>query len=108
MLLNKKDTEQTTSTQSENLQPRQTESEMARTKSSTARGRKPIHKKSKVQVILDNLPVGVTYIGPDGKMTEENVKAYAKNPTQFDSLTNLKDECIFESPKPKILRDEAR
>lgn len=73
------------------------------------RGRKRIPRDSKVQMILNNLPTGVTYIGPAGLMTEENVMAYAKNPTLFkenNSMARMEDECLFERPQPKSGRDD--
>lgn len=92
MLLNHQDTELSFSN-AENLmlldeEDDQSES-MTRVASSNPasgrakRGRKRIHRESKIQMILNNLPTGVTYIGPEGGLTEENVMAYAKNPTQF-------------------------
>lgn len=92
MLLNHQDTELSFSN-AENLmlldeEEDQSES-MTRVASSNPasgrakRGRKRIHRESKIQMILNNLPTGVTYIGPEGGLTEENVMAYAKNPTQF-------------------------
>ena len=51
------------------------------------RGRKRVPRVSKVQQVLNNLPPGVTYIGPADGMTEENVMSYAKNPAGFrDSI----------------------
>ena len=92
MLLNHQDTELSFSN-AENLmlldeEEDQSES-MTRVASSNPasgrakRGRKRIHRESKIQMILNNLPTGVTFIGPEGGLTEENVMAYAKNPTQF-------------------------
>ena len=60
------------------------ESSTSRTTSFRTPGRKRIHKTSKIQQILNNLPTGVKYIGPEGGMTEEKVLAYAKNPAAFD------------------------
>ena len=74
------------------------------------RGRKRVPRVSKIQQVLNNLPAGVTYIGPEGGMTEENVMSYAKNPTGYRcSTTNLwEDNLIFEQPQPKSLRDDER
>ena len=50
-------------------------------------------------MILNNLPTGVKYIGPKDGMTEENVMAYVKNPTQFSQrIAEWEDECIFQRP----------
>lgn len=63
------------------------------------RGRKRIHRESKIQMILNNLPTGVTYIGRDGGLTEENVMNYVKNPQAFSqSIKQWEDECLFERP----------
>jgi len=108
MLLNHQDTELSFSN-AENLllleeEDDQSES-MTRVASSNPnsgrakRGRKKIHRESKIQMILNNLPTGVTYIGQEGGLTEENVMAYAKNPTQFSqSIAKWEDECLFERP----------
>jgi len=110
MLVNHQDTELTFSN-AENLmlldeEEDQDQSEsMTRAASNPAsgrpkRGRKRIHRESKIQMILNNLPTGVTYIGPEGGLTEENVMAYAKNPIQFNQSINQQweDECLFERP----------
>ena len=57
---------------------------------------------SKVQQILNDLPPGVKYIGPEEEMTEENVMAYAKNPAMYnnESTEVPEDSIIFESPQP--------
>lgn len=90
MLLNHQDTE-ITYAQSENEPSQQT-----RTTSHKTRGRKPIEKVSKIQQVLNNLPSGVTYIGPEGGLTEENVIAYAKNMAIHDGSNQMEDSCIFE------------
>ena len=64
------------------------------------RGRKRVPRVSKIQAVLNNLPPGVTYIGPEGGMTEENVMSYAKNPAGYsNSIDNRwEDRHIFEQP----------
>ena len=37
-------------------------------------------KESKVQMIINNLPNGVTYIGPEGELTEQHIMAWVKHP----------------------------
>ena len=59
--------------------------------------------KLKVQNILSNLPTGVTYIGPEGALTEENVMRYVKNPNSFkesSSIAKLEDKCLFGQCRP--------
>ena len=71
-------------------------------KTAAKRGRKRILRESKIQMILNNLPTGVTYIGPEGGCTEENVMAYVKNPTEFRAQNERwEDKCIFEKPQSK-------
>ena len=64
------------------------------------RGRKRLPRVSKIQQVLNNLPPGVTYIGPEGGMTEENVISYAKNPTGYSDCIEgrWEDKIIFEHP----------
>ena len=63
------------------------------------RGRKRIHRESKIQMILNNLPTGVKYIGPKDGMTEENVMAYVANPVAFrQRIAEWEDDCIFQRP----------
>ena len=72
------------------------------------RGRKRIMRESKIQMILNNLPTGVTYIGRDGGLTEENVMAYVKNPIAFSqSIKQWEDECLFERPQSKNKGDDS-
>ena len=109
MLVNHQDTELSITNDQANLlldDEELSESDLTRIASSNQtgnrtnkRGRKRIHRESKIQMILNNLPTGVTYIGPEGGLTEENVMAYAKNPSQFSlSISNWEDECLFERP----------
>ena len=81
------------------------ESAATRTATFKTRGRKRKIKVSKVQQILNNLPDGVKYIGPEGGMTEENVLAYAKDPNSFnDRINNIpEDEIIFGERTPPQL-----
>jgi len=109
MLVNHQDTELTFSN-AENLMLLDEDEDLDQSESMTLaasnpasgrakRGRKRIHRESKIQMILNNLPTGVTYIGAEGGLTEENIMAYAKNPTQFNqSVQQWEDEILFERP----------
>ena len=116
MLVNHQDTELSFSAAEQLLLDEDddlSESDLTRVASSNTarrakRGRKRIHRESKIQMILNNLPTGVTYIGPEGGLTEENVIAYAKNPALFsDRIAKWEDECLFERPHNKSKGDDS-
>ena len=60
-------------------------------------------KESRVQIIINNLPNGVTYIGPEGGLTEHHVIAWVKNPKSCKEgqlIEKMIEEEFFE-PKRK-------
>ena len=107
MLLNHQDTEIQFSMQ-DSLPMFEEESAITRTATFKTRGRKRIHKLSKIQQILNNIPTGVKYIGPEGGMTEENVIAYAKNPAAFNQRKSTpEDMLLFESQETQSQQQAA-
>lgn len=75
------------------------------------RGRKRIPRLSKVQIILNNLPAGIKYIGPEGGMTEENVMAYARNPHGYQETHDFQQhdqDQSFQQPLADRQSGEAR
>ena len=48
-----------------------------------------------MQQILNNLPVGVAYIGPAGGLTEENIIRHANKKTTGEDKFKLKDDHLF-------------
>ena len=64
---------------------------------------KPV-KESRVQMIINNLPNGVTYIGPEGGLTEQHVMAWAKHPKSCKEgqLVEKMIEEEFFVPKRKV------
>ena len=111
MLLNHQDTELAFS-QQDSLMLLDEESAITRTASFKTRGRKRLNRPSKVQQILNSLPAGVTYIGPEGYMTEENVLAYAKNPALYklqQRMNTPEDMLLFENAQAaKVIPDDKR